>query len=88
MGALVNDDPVRARRAQAARAAALGQRIGYACILVAVVAFAVGAATSFSTAIVVLVVAALVAATFTLAPGIVLGFAVRAAEREDRERGQ
>jgi len=34
-----------------------------------------------------LVVAALVAAFVLLAPSIVLGYAVKAAERDDRERG-
>ena len=34
-----------------------------------------------------LVVAAMVAACVLLAPSIVLGYAVKAAERDDRERG-
>jgi hypothetical protein len=81
-------DPVRARRAQWARAAALGQRAGYAAFAVAVVAFAVGAATGLTDTVVVVVIGALAVGSLVLAPAIVLGYAVRAAERDDRERGR
>jgi hypothetical protein len=80
-------DPVRARRARFARGAALGQRVGYACFALAVVGFIVGAVTEFTDAIVILVIGALLAGSLVLAPAIVLGYAVRAADREDRERG-
>jgi hypothetical protein len=81
----VNDDPVLRRRAQMARLAEAGQRVGYACLLVAVVAFFVGLAAGYGTWGPV-VVGALVACTATLAPAIVLGYAVKAADREDRDR--
>jgi hypothetical protein len=81
-------DPVRARRAHWARAAALGQRAGYAAFAVAVVAFAVGAATGLTDTVVVVVIGALAVGSLVLAPAIVLGYAVRAAERDDRERGR
>ena len=81
-------DPVRARRAQWARAAALGQRAGYAAFAVAMVAFAVGAATGLTDTVVVVVIGALAVGSLVLAPAIVLGYAVRAAERDDRERGR
>src|SRR3712207_770059 len=77
-------DPVLRRRAQFAALAAYGQRAGWVCIVVAVVAFVIGLATDFDPWGTVVVVA-LVASTLTLAPGIVLGYAVRAAAREDRE---
>ena len=80
-------DPVRARRARFARASQLGQRLGYGFFAVALVAFFVGLGTSYSTAVVVIVVASLVAGSVTLLPGIVLGYAVKAAEREERESG-
>jgi hypothetical protein len=83
----VNDDPVRARRARIDRASRLGQRIGYGCYAVAVVAFFVGFATEYSTALVAVIVTALVVGSVTLLPSIILGYAVKAAEREDRERG-
>lgn len=81
-------DPVRAQRAQWARWSATGKRVGYALVALAVVAFAVGFATDFPATSVTVVVASLVGSTVTLAPGIVFGYAVKAAEREDRELGR
>ena len=83
----MTDDPVRARRARIDRASRLGQRVGYGCYAVAAVAFFVGFATSYSTALVTLIVVALAVGSITLLPAIILGYAVKAAEREDRERG-
>ena len=80
-------DPVRARRARVARWTRLANRAGYALLAVAVVLFFVALATGFSATMATLVIAALVAAFVLLAPSIVLGYAVKAAEREDRERG-
>lgn len=81
-------DPVRARRARIARLAAAGRTIGYTLILVAVVAFAVGVAAGFTTAVTTTVTVALAASTVTLAPSMVAGYAVKAAEREDRQQGR
>jgi hypothetical protein len=78
-------DPVLARRAQLGRLAELGQRIGYVCLLVGVIGFFAGLVAGYRVWGTV-VVAALVACTLTLAPAIVLGYAVKAADREDRER--
>jgi hypothetical protein len=75
-------DPVLVRRAQLARVARVGKGIGYLCLLVAVVAFFVGLVTSYSTWGTVVVVA-LALCTVTLAPAIVLGYAVKKAARED-----
>jgi len=72
------------RRAQLDRLASLGQRIGYGFMLIAVVAFFTGLATGYAVWGPV-VIASLVASTLTLAPAIVLGYAVKAAAREDRE---
>jgi hypothetical protein len=81
-----DDDRVLARRAGIARLTDLGQRVGYGLFGMAVVAFLVGVAAGFSGAIVVTVVASLAVGSAVLAPAIVFGFAVKAAEREDRER--
>ncbi|HEX2040559.1 MAG TPA: hypothetical protein VHF47_12615 [Acidimicrobiales bacterium] len=81
-------DPVRAKREQAARWAEVGQRLGYGLLALAVVAFAVGAVRGFSGATTTVVTVALAATTLVLAPAIVLGYAVKAAEREDREQGR
>ena len=81
------DDPVRAQRARAAQLAEVGQRIGYLCFAAAMVAFVVGFATDFPRWTVLGVTGGLVVGSILLAPAIVLGYAVKAAEREDRERG-
>jgi hypothetical protein len=77
-------DPVLVKRAKLGRLANLGQRIGYLFLLVAVVGFFVGLATSYEVWGTV-VLAAMALCTLTLAPAIVLGYAVKAAAREDRE---
>jgi len=78
-------DPTLARRARIAHLTQLGQRAGYGLFGVAVLAFAVGAVAGFTTVEVVIVVASLIAGSVVLAPAIVFGYAVRAAEREDRD---
>jgi hypothetical protein len=80
-------DPVRARRARIARAVELGQRVGYALFGIAIVGFVAGFVVGFDGASVAVVVTCLVLGSLVLAPAIVFGYAVKAAEREDRERG-
>jgi len=80
-------DPVRARRARIARLSSTAQRIGYAMFAVAVVAFFIGFVTGFTDGVVTLIVAMLIAGSVLLAPAIVAGYAVKAAEREDAENG-
>jgi hypothetical protein len=81
-------DPVLARRARIARVVRYGKRAGYSALLVAVVSFVVAAATDFPAVAVDISVAALVAAIVILPVPIVLGYGVRAAEREEREARQ
>jgi hypothetical protein len=83
----VEPDPVLVRRARIAARVKLAKRIGYAALLVAIVAFAIAAATSFSGAAVVVAVIGLAVAFVVLPIPIVLGYGVRAAEREDRGGG-
>ena len=64
------------------------KRAGYAALAVAVVSFAVAAATDFPALAVDLSVASLVVAIVVLPVPIVLGYGIRAAEREEREEGQ
>lgn len=80
------DDPVLVRRARIARLAALGKRIGYFALLLAIVSFVAGVSTGFATWTVVLSTVGLVAACVILPVPIVLGYGVRAAAREDRAR--
>ena len=78
-------DPVLARRAAIARWTDWGRRTGYGLLGVALVVFVVGAVAGMTQVVVVVVVACLAGASAVLAPAIVFGYAVRAAEREDRE---
>ena len=84
---MVNDDPVLARRERIARVAALGKRVGYLALGVAIVGFVAGTLTSFATWTVVASTAGLVAACVILPIPIVLGYGVRAAAREERQNG-
>jgi len=84
---VVAEDPVVAQRARIARFAAIGKRIGYLALLIAIVAFFVGVGTSFASWTVTVCIAGLAVACVVLPVPIVLGYGVRAAAREDRERG-
>jgi hypothetical protein len=79
-------DPVRARRARIARGVRYAQRVGYAALVVSIVSFVVAALTEFPAVAVDISVAALVAACLILPLPIVLGYGIRAAERDDRSR--
>jgi len=82
----VNDpDPVAARRARIARGVRWAMRAGYGALLAAMVAFAVGLATGFGPPWASVTIACLVAACIILPVPIVLGYGIRAAEREDRQ---
>lgn len=80
------DDPVRARRARIARGVRHARHAGYAALAVSVVSFVVAEATDFPALAVDLSIAALIAAIVILPVPIILGYGVRAAEREDRTR--
>jgi hypothetical protein len=79
-------DPTLIKRARIGRLTEIGQRVGYGLFAVAVIAFVIGAATGFTSADVVIVIGCLVAGSVVLAPAIVFGYAVRAADREDRRQ--
>ena len=81
-------DPVLERRARIARWVALGQRAGYGLFGAAIVLFAVGFASGYDGWVGSTIVGCLVVGSLVLAPAIVFGYAVRAAEREDREAGR
>jgi len=81
-------DPVLVRRARIARVTELGQRIGYALFGVAIVVFIIGFVVGYSDVLVTVIVTSLGVGSVVLAPAIVFGYAVKAAEREDRELGR
>jgi cytochrome c biogenesis protein ResB len=81
-------DPVLVRRAQAARLAGLGQRIGYTCFGIAVVVFLIGVIIDFTPLVSGIVIGAILVGSVVLAPAIVAGYAVKAAVRDDLEHGR
>jgi hypothetical protein len=81
-------DPVRARRRQVARAVKLGKRTGYLLWLASMVLVIVALATDLRPTLVVAASICLVAGAVLLAPAIVFGYAVNAAERDDTARGR
>jgi hypothetical protein len=87
MDDMVNEpDPVVARRVRIAHHVGRARRIGYFALLVSMASFVVALVTDFPALWVNLSIGALVAACLILPVPIVLGYGVRAAEREDRER--
>lgn len=80
-------DPVLVRRRQMARGALMAQRVGYALFGVAVVLFFVGFAVGLNGGLVAGILVAMGVGSVLLAPAIVIGYAVKAADRDDRERG-
>lgn len=78
-------DPVLVRRRRIARLVDVGQKVGYGAFGVAILAFAWGLATGWSSTATVLVIGALAVGSVVLAPSIVIGYAVKAADREDQE---
>ncbi len=80
-------DPVRARRQKIAKYTLLANRVGYLFYALAIATFIIGFAISFNATVSAVVIGSLIIGSILLAPAIVLGYAVKAAEREDRERG-
>ncbi len=78
-------DPVQRRRESIRRLVTLGKRIGYLALLIAVIAFVIGAATSFPAWTVTLATIGLVVTCIALPGAIVFGYGIRAAEREERD---
>jgi len=79
---------VLVQRERMRKPASLGSRVGYVALLVAVVAFLLGVLNDLPGWSVALVVGGFAVATACLVPAIILGYAVKAAAREDRERSR
>jgi hypothetical protein len=79
-------DPTLARRARIAGLTEAGQWVGYGLFVAAIAAFVIGTVVGFSALEIGIVVACLATGSLVLAPAIVFGYAVKAAEREDRDR--
>ena len=80
-------DPVRVQRARIAKVVRLGLSAGYGLFAAAIVLFFIGLIFGYSDRLVSMIVSALVVGSIVLAPAIVFNYAVRAADRDDAERG-
>lgn len=80
-------DPVRARRAMVARWNRAVSRVGYLLYLIAVVMFFVALLTDFTSGQVAVITTSMIVGSLLLAPSIVIGYAVKAAEKDDIARG-
>ena len=81
------NDPVRERRALISRINDIANRLGYALFGIAMVCFLIAFFVGFKGPLVTAVPACLIAGSILLAPSIVIGYAVKAAERDDFENG-
>lgn len=77
------DDPVLARRAAIAKWTLLANRVGYLLLALSMALFVLAFAFGFTASMAAAIVATLVVAFVLLAPSIVLGYAVKAADRAD-----
>lgn len=80
-------DPILAKRRQIARLVDIGQRVGYGLFGIAIIGFALGLTTGWSDTYTVVVIGSLLVGSVILAPAIIFGYAVKAAEREDLDGG-
>lgn len=81
-------DPVLERRRRITLLVRAGQRLGYGLFGLAIALFVVGLVVGYGGVVTGGIVGALVVGSIVLAPAIVFGYAVKAAEREDREQGR
>ncbi|MEN9804138.1 MAG: hypothetical protein RIS41_985 [Actinomycetota bacterium] len=80
-------DPVREKRQRIAHLTLIANRVGYLLFAVAIALFVMAFVLGFKGPMVTAITVCLVVGSILLAPAIVLGYAVKAAERDDRERG-
>lgn len=80
-------DPVLVKREMIAKWTLLANRVGYLFVALALALFIIAFAVGFNSTMATLVIIAFIIGCALLAPSIILGYAVKAAYREDRERG-
>jgi hypothetical protein len=80
-------DPIRRRRSLIAVWTKRANRFGYLAFGVSIAAVAVGLIGTFTPLIGRLATAGLIVGSILLAPAIVLGYAIKSAEKEDRLNG-
>jgi membrane-bound ClpP family serine protease len=83
-----SNDPVRSRRQKISRVNNAANRLGYLLWAIAMVCFVTAFIVGFKGLLVDMVIACIIAGSILLAPSIIIGYAVKAAERDDLENGR
>ena len=83
-----SNDPVRSRRQKISRINNAANRLGYLLWAIAMVCFVTAFIVGFKGLLVDMVIACIIAGSILLAPSIIIGYAVKAAERDDLENGR
>jgi len=79
-------DPILEQRERVRRIANTAKRVGYVLFLVTMVLFFAALATGLDGGLITVTTVTLIAGCVVLAPAILLGYAVKGAERDDAER--
>ena len=74
------------RRQQASLIANTGRKIGYSIFFLSLIIFAIGLTVEFNNLVARTLTVLLIMGSIVLAPSILLHYAVRGAEREEREQ--
>jgi len=74
------------RRKQASLIANTGRKIGYSIFLLALIIFTIGFTVEFNNLVAKTLTVLLIVGSIVLAPSILLHYAVRGAEREEKEQ--
>jgi len=82
---VTSDDPVLARRARVAKWTLLANRVGYLVLALAMSLFVLAFLFGFTAPMATAIIVTLVVSFALLAPSIVLGYGVKAADRADRD---
>lgn len=80
-------DPILEQRERVRRIANIAKRVGYLLFLASMVLFFVALATDLPEGVLAAATATLIGGCIVLAPAILLGYAVKGAERDEIERG-
>ena len=81
-----NSKSLLMRRQQASLITNTGRKIGYSIFLLSLIIFAVGLTVEFNNLVAKTLTVLLIAGSVVLAPSILLHYAVRGAEREEKEQ--
>jgi uncharacterized membrane protein len=81
-----DSDSLAMRRKQASLIADTGRKIGYSIFLLALIIFAIGFTVEFNNLVAKTLTVLLIVGSIVLAPSILLHYAVRGAEREEKEQ--